>query len=83
MKPLRSFVPTGPPICGTDGCINPPIGGFEEFVDDLSTNAGATLLPGIFLYWCRRHQLQLEAGTAAKPGRRLSATDLDVLAGLP
>jgi hypothetical protein len=78
-KPLRSFVPAGPPACGIAGCINQPIGGFEEFVENASGDPGATLVPGIHLYWCRRHQFQLEARTVIKPGRRLSGDDLDAL----
>jgi hypothetical protein len=78
-KPLRSFVPSGPPACGIAGCVNQPIGGFEELIENQSGVAGAALLPGLSLYWCRRHQFQLEARTVVKPGRRLSADDIDVL----
>jgi len=78
-NPLRSFVTAGPPACGIAGCGNQPVGGFEEFVDNLSTGLGADLLPGIRLFWCRRHQFQLEARTVVKPGRRLSAADVDAL----
>ena len=80
-KPLRSFLPAGPPACGIAGCINQPIGGFEEFVDDPSAAPGGALLPGVRLFWCRRHQFQLEARTVIKPGRRLSASDVDALPG--
>ncbi|MGA7521810.1 MAG: hypothetical protein WBW84_04975 [Acidobacteriaceae bacterium] len=76
-KPLRSFVPAGPPACGIAECINQPIGGFEEFIENPSGPPGAALLPGVRLYWCRRHQFQLEARTVIKPGRRLSANDVD------
>ncbi len=78
-KPLRSFVPARPPTCGISGCINQPVGGFEEFVDDPSGHPGSPLLPGLHLYWCRRHQFQLEARTVIKPGRRLSGDDVDAL----
>lgn len=78
-KPQRSFLPSGPPFCGIAGCINQPIGGFEEFIGNPSGDPGAALLPGIKLYWCRRHQFQLEARTVVKPGRRLSADDVDAL----
>jgi len=78
-NPLRSFVPTGSPACGIAGCINQPVGGFEEFVENLSGDPAAALLPGIRLFWCRRHQFQLEARTVVKPGRRLSAADVDAL----
>ncbi|MGA8531727.1 MAG: hypothetical protein WB622_18545 [Acidobacteriaceae bacterium] len=57
--------------------MSQPIGGFEELIENLSGEAGAPLLPGVRLYWCRRHQLQLEARTVVKPGRRLSAADID------
>lgn len=78
-KPLRSFIPAGPPSCGMAGCLNQPIGGFEEFIDDPSGDPAAALLPGVRLFWCRRHQFQLEARTVIKPGRRLSADDIDTL----
>lgn len=81
-KPLRSFLLAEPPSCGIAGCTHQPVGGFEEFVDDPSGNPGAALLPGIRLFWCRRHQFQLEARTVVKPGRRLSASDLDAISGL-
>ena len=61
-KPLRAFVSGSPPTCGIAGCVNQPIGGFEEFIDKPSTIPGA-LPPGLRLYWCRRHQFQLEART--------------------
>ncbi|HEY1808430.1 MAG TPA: hypothetical protein VGG42_07690 [Acidobacteriaceae bacterium] len=78
-KPLRSFLPSGPPACGISGCTHQPIGGFEEFVDDSSRDPGEVLLPGLLLFWCRRHQFQLEARTVVKPGRRLSGDDVDAL----
>ena len=78
-NPLRSFVISGPPACGITGCLNQPVGGFEEFVEDTSAHPGSPLLPGIRLYWCRRHQFQLEARTVVKPGRRLSASDVDAI----
>ncbi|HZZ38001.1 MAG TPA: hypothetical protein VFE06_02645 [Acidobacteriaceae bacterium] len=81
-KPLRSFVPAGPPACGIVGCVNQPIGGFEEFIESASVDPPSPLLPGLSLYWCRRHQFQLEARTVVKPGRRLSAEDVDALSGL-
>jgi hypothetical protein len=59
--------------------MNQPIGGFEEFIEGTSGESGARLLPGIRLYWCRRHQFQLEARTVVKPGRRLSADDVDAV----
>jgi len=82
-KPLRSFLSAEPPACGIAGCTHQPIGGFEESVADPSGEAGAVPPPGIRLFWCRRHQFQLEARTVVKPGRRLSPTDLDSIAGLP
>ncbi|MGC2582645.1 MAG: hypothetical protein WA399_11145, partial [Acidobacteriaceae bacterium] len=66
-KPLRSFVSAGPPACGIAGCVNQPVGGFEEFVDGPSSEPGAAPLPGVRLFWCRRHQFQLEARTVVKP----------------
>lgn len=59
-KPLRSFLSADPPTCGILGCTHQPVGGFEELVDG-PRDAAAALLPGIRLYWCRRHQFLLEA----------------------
>jgi hypothetical protein len=81
-KPLRSFVSSGPPACGIDGCINQPTGGFEESIEEVSGGPAAALLPGIRLFWCRRHQFQLEARTIVKPGRRISGGEIDTLFGL-
>lgn len=78
-NPLRSFVFAGPPACGIAGCINQPVGGFEELIENPAAHPGAPLLPGIRLFWCRRHQFQLEARTVVKPGHRLSAADVDAL----
>lgn len=81
-KPVRPVLPGRPPACGIAGCTHQPIGGFEEFIEDLTSPPGAALQPGVPLYWCRRHQFQLEARTVVKPGRRLSAADIDRIAGL-
>ena len=78
-KPHPSFLPATPPACGIEGCTNQPIGGFEELTEDLSGDPEAPPLPGLRLFWCRRHQFQLEARTVVKPGRRLSADDIDPL----
>lgn len=77
-KPHRSFLPSDPPTCGITGCTNQPVGGFEEFVEPTAKPGGA-LLPGVRLYWCRRHQFQLEARTVVKPGRRLSGGEIDIV----
>lgn len=78
-KPVQSFLAVSLPACGIAGCLNQPIGGFEEFVENPSLHPGAPLLPGLRLFWCRRHQFQLEARTVVKPGRRLSADDIEAL----
>lgn len=77
-NPLRSFL-SGTPACGIAGCVHQPIGGFEEFIENSFAHPGTPLLPGVRLFWCRRHQLQLEARTLVKPGRRLSAAEVSAL----
>ena len=78
-NPLRSFLPAHVPACGIAGCINQPIGGFEELIENPSAAPEGALLPGVRLFWCRRHQFQLESRTVVRPGRRLSADDIDAL----
>lgn len=80
-KPVRIFAhPDAIPQCGIDGCINQPVGGFEEFLDLAPKNPGV-LTPGLHLYWCRRHQFMLEARTLHKLGRHLSSQDVDSITG--